>query len=98
MAAPLSFRPHSAGSAARTAFPASLPSPAPEGSRPGEFSWHELAATDYEAAFGFYSELLGWERTDAMDMGEDGIYQMYGCGRDGSTTSRWMTFAGRRSG
>ncbi len=56
------------------------PSPAPESSRPGEFSWHELAATDHEAAFGFYSELFGWEKTDAMDMGEDGIYQMYGRG------------------
>jgi predicted enzyme related to lactoylglutathione lyase len=53
--------------------------PAPEGgSQVGAFSWHELATTDYEAAFEFYSALFGWEKTDAMDMGEMGIYQMYG--------------------
>jgi len=46
--------------------------------RPGRFSWHELATTDHEAAFDFYSQLFGWEKTDAMDMGEMGTYQMYG--------------------
>lgn len=46
----------------------------------GEFSWHELATTDYEAAFAFYSTLFGWEKSEAMDMGEAGIYQMYGRG------------------
>lgn len=46
---------------------------------PGHFSWHELMANDYEAAFAFYSELFGWQVTEAMDMGpEAGIYQMYG--------------------
>jgi predicted enzyme related to lactoylglutathione lyase len=44
----------------------------------GDFSWHELATTDYEAAFTFYQDLFGWEKTDAMDMGEAGMYQMYG--------------------
>ncbi len=44
----------------------------------GEFSWHELATTDHEAAFDFYNSVFGWEKTDAMDMGEAGIYQMYG--------------------
>ncbi|MFQ5888827.1 MAG: VOC family protein [Gemmatimonadota bacterium] len=48
----------------------------------GEFSWHELATTDHEAALGFYSALFGWEKTDAMEMGEVGIYQMYGRGGD----------------
>jgi predicted enzyme related to lactoylglutathione lyase len=43
-----------------------------------DFSWHELATTDHEAAFGFYQALFGWEKTEAMDMGEEGIYQMYG--------------------
>jgi predicted enzyme related to lactoylglutathione lyase len=46
----------------------------------GEFSWHELATTDREAAFDFYAALFGWEKTEAMDMGEAGIYQMYGGG------------------
>ncbi len=43
----------------------------------GEFSWHELATTGWEGAWDFYSELFGWEKTDAMDMGEMGMYQMY---------------------
>jgi predicted enzyme related to lactoylglutathione lyase len=46
----------------------------------GEFSWHELATTDHEAAFDFYATLFGWEKTDAADMGEAGVYQMYGIG------------------
>jgi predicted enzyme related to lactoylglutathione lyase len=46
----------------------------------GEFSWHELATTDHESAFDFYADLFGWQKTEAMDMGEAGIYQMYGCG------------------
>jgi predicted enzyme related to lactoylglutathione lyase len=43
----------------------------------GEFSWHELATTDWEAAWSFYSELFGWQKSDAMDMGDMGTYQMY---------------------
>lgn len=55
--------------------------PSPEGApQSGDFSWHELATTDYEAAFEFYADLFGWERSDAMDMGEEGIYQLYGLG------------------
>ncbi|HKY60459.1 MAG TPA: VOC family protein [Gemmatimonadota bacterium] len=46
----------------------------------GQFSWHELATTDHEAAFDFYSKLFGWNETDAVDMGEMGTYQMYGQG------------------
>jgi predicted enzyme related to lactoylglutathione lyase len=44
----------------------------------GEFSWHELATADFEAAHRFYSELFGWEKLEAMDMGDAGIYQIYG--------------------
>lgn len=44
----------------------------------GDVSWHELLTTDYEKALGFYSELFEWEKTESMDMGETGIYQMYG--------------------
>ncbi len=44
----------------------------------GEFSWHELAASNYETAFDFYSDLFGWTKTDSFDMGEMGMYQMYG--------------------
>jgi len=48
----------------------------------GEVSWHELATSDHVAAFAFYSELFGWEKTEAMDMGDAGIYQMYGGGAE----------------
>jgi len=44
----------------------------------GRFSWHELYTSDHEAAFAFYSDVFGWEKTHAMDMGEMGIYQMFG--------------------
>jgi predicted enzyme related to lactoylglutathione lyase len=44
----------------------------------GEFSWHELATTDPGAAWSFYSALFGWVKTTAMDMGDLGVYQMFG--------------------
>jgi hypothetical protein len=43
----------------------------------GDFSWHELATSDYEAAFAFYSELFDWEKGEAMDMGPAGMYQLF---------------------
>jgi predicted enzyme related to lactoylglutathione lyase len=47
----------------------------------GDFSWHELATSDWKAAFEFYKKLFGWQETSAMDMGPDlGMYQMYGRG------------------
>ncbi len=54
----------------------------------GEFSWHELYTTDHEKGLQFYSELFGWEKTEAMDMGEMGVYQMYG--RNGRTLGGMM--------
>lgn len=46
--------------------------------RVGEFSWHELATNDWQAAWRFYEQLFGWVKTEAMDMGPAGIYQMFG--------------------
>ena len=54
---------------------------APGGEGPpekGQFSWHELMTSNHEAAFEFYGAVFGWEKTDAFDMGEAGMYQMYG--------------------
>jgi len=48
--------------------------------RVGEFSWLELATTDWQAAWSFYSKLFGWQQTDQMDMGDMGMYQMFGRG------------------
>lgn len=46
----------------------------------GHVSWHELTAGEWESAFRFYSQLFGWQKIEAMDMGEMGIYQIYGKG------------------
>ncbi len=55
----------------------------------GDFSWHELATTDQEAAFRFYHALFGWEKTEAHDMGEMGIYQLFG--QEGATYGGMFT-------
>ena len=47
---------------------------------PGAFSWHELTTSDADAAWRFYSELFGWRKTEAMDMGGGNLYQMFGHG------------------
>lgn len=43
----------------------------------GEWSWFELMSTDWEAAWAFYSALLGWERADDFEMGPMGTYRMW---------------------
>jgi predicted enzyme related to lactoylglutathione lyase len=68
----------------------------------GDFTWHELATTDLDAAFSFYSELFGWEKGPAHDMGEPGIYQIVKHGgqdvggiwkaRDNSTPPNWLSY------
>ncbi|HEU5136309.1 MAG TPA: VOC family protein [Steroidobacteraceae bacterium] len=58
----------------------------PENARPevngtpplGAFSWHELATSDHEAAFAFYSGLFGWDAISRMDMGPAGVYLIFG--------------------
>lgn len=40
-------------------------------------NWAELMSTDPKAGFDFYSELFGWTKSDAMDMGEMGTYQLF---------------------
>lgn len=52
--------------------------PAPAEAPLGDFSWHELSTTDLDAAWSFYEELFGWEKIDAMDMGPQGIYLIFG--------------------
>lgn len=45
----------------------------------GDFSWHELATSDWRAALTFYQRMFGWEETGGMDMGPGmGMYQMFG--------------------
>ena len=47
---------------------------------PGHIGWHELNAGDGPAAFDFYSGLFGWTKTEAMPMGELGVYQLFAAG------------------
>jgi predicted enzyme related to lactoylglutathione lyase len=62
-------------------YASSSDTPVPEKPSLGEFSWHELATGDVEAAFEFYRQLFGWVKTSAMDMGPElGVYQMFGRG------------------
>lgn len=39
--------------------------------------WIELMSPDLDAAFGFYSGLMGWQKSEAFDMGDAGIYQVF---------------------
>jgi uncharacterized protein len=43
----------------------------------GNVGWRELRAGDLDSAFAFYSGLFGWKKTQAMDMGAMGTYQLF---------------------
>jgi predicted enzyme related to lactoylglutathione lyase len=43
----------------------------------GATDWHELHSSDWERGLAFYGEQFGWSKTDAMDMGPMGTYQMF---------------------
>jgi predicted enzyme related to lactoylglutathione lyase len=47
---------------------------------PGTPAWHELVTSDLESASRFYTGLFGWTRDHAMDMGPNGIYQIFAIG------------------
>ena len=47
---------------------------------PGHVGWHELVTTDQEAAFAFYAGLFGWTKSEGLDMGPMGIYQLFAIG------------------
>jgi uncharacterized protein len=47
---------------------------------PGRVGWHELYTPDPAAALDFYGRLFGWEKQETMDMGEMGVYQIFGFG------------------
>jgi uncharacterized protein len=76
--------------------------PAPDGAPGTDFSWHELATSDQQAALTFYSELFGWGRGPAHDMGPSGTYQLIEHGgaqvggayklMDASKPPHWLTY------
>jgi predicted enzyme related to lactoylglutathione lyase len=62
-------------------------SPPPTGSGPaagaiGTVGWHELMAADWQTAWTFYSQLFGWDKGEAMDMGPAGKYQLFNIGEE----------------
>lgn len=76
---------------------------APPTSPPGDdFSWHELATSDQQAALTFYAELFGWSRGPAHDMGPGGVYQLIEHGgaqvggayklMDATKPPHWLTY------
>ena len=74
----------------------------PEGAPPTDFSWHELATSDQQGALTFYTELFGWGRGEAHDMGAMGTYQLIEHGgervggvyklMDTSKAPHWLTY------
>lgn len=44
---------------------------------PGYIGWNELHAGNGEEAFAFYSNLFGWTKARAVDMGDMGVYQTF---------------------
>jgi hypothetical protein len=78
--------------------------PAPSQAPPhaGQFSSHDLATTNPEAALAFYQALFGWQRIEAMPM-PDGVYQIFGLNgesmggiysraADGAAPSQWLSY------
>lgn len=54
--------------------------PAPDTMAPGGIGWHELYCSDLPAALDFYTRLFGWQKDEAIDMGEMGTYQLFKAG------------------
>jgi uncharacterized protein len=52
----------------------------PKAGSPGSAAWHDLAAIDWQTDFAFYAELFGWSKADALDMGPNGVYQVFAAG------------------
>jgi len=50
----------------------------------GTIGWHELHASDLEAAFAFYADMFGWTKTTAFDLGPMGTYQIFATPDGGS--------------
>ena len=46
----------------------------------GHGGWHELHATDAEAALAFYEDQFGWTKAGAIPMGPHGTYHLFGIG------------------
>lgn len=66
------------------------PPPPPAPGTPGHIGWHELHATSLDGALAFYGELFGWRKGEAMDLGPDGVYQLFSTGAQGDNADGGM--------
>jgi uncharacterized protein len=48
----------------------------------GHIGWRDLRAGNGEEAWSFYSKLFGWEKSEAIPMGDAGVYQMFTTGEE----------------
>lgn len=72
-------------------FPQDEIPPQPPEWAPGTFGWRELMAGDLEGAFSFYSGLFGWVKTQGIDMGPIGTYQLFAYEAGGPDVGGMMT-------
>jgi hypothetical protein len=94
--------PQGAAFAAATFMAPESGDPMSPGGAPGDFDWHELSTPDPEGALEFYTELFGWSKGAAHDMGERGVYQIISHGgkdvggimkaRDNATPPSWLSY------
>jgi predicted enzyme related to lactoylglutathione lyase len=47
---------------------------------PGHIGWHELYAGDLDRELAFYTQLFGWTKDRAVDLGPAGTYQTFATG------------------
>lgn len=69
--------PHGAGFVLFKGVPPDDPRPPMARDAAGNVGWRELRAGDLDRAFAFYSGLFGWKKTQSMDMGAMGTYQVF---------------------
>jgi uncharacterized protein len=48
----------------------------------GHIGWRDLRSGNWEEAWDFYSKMFGWTKSEAVDMGPMGTYQMFATGGD----------------
>ncbi len=66
------------------------PPPSAAPGTPGHIGWHELHTTDLDGALAFYGELFGWRKGETMDMGPNGVYQLFATGAQGENADGGM--------
>lgn len=56
------------------------PGPPAANDASGQFGWRELMSADWEQAWPFYAAMFGWTKSQPIDMGPMGTYQIFAHG------------------